>query len=361
MPKNVPNNVIRPLGPLHSFALSAAALVAVAAGCGLSGGSSHTVGAFFSSPRKVSTIKHPVRKDARLAVLWVGQSCTLIQIDDKFVLTDPVFTTTVGQVSKRLVEPGLQPSNLPPIDAVLISHMHFDHLSLGSLAMIENKVRTLIMPRGGVTYLTDFRFPAIELRTWQGWEKDGLRVTAVPVDHVGLRYGIDAAWMTASFTGYVVEYHGFKVYFGGDTAYDPNDFIETQRRFTNIDVALLPIAPIAPASSMRSLYMDPREAVQAFFDLGARWMVPIHHSTFILGDDDPGEPLRQLEIARKRYDLGAREIAVLAIGEQRVFIKAGGKHEDLPKSEPPTVVPSPSPAPAKPDHVKSIPDDDRLD
>jgi len=316
--------------------------------------------AFFSSPRKATTIQDPVRKDARLAVLWIGHATALIQIDDKFILTDPVFTATVGQLSKRLVEPGLEPNALPPIDVVLISHLHFDHLSLGSLSMIEKKVRELVMPRGGVTYLTDFRFPAIELRTWQGWEKDGLRVTAVPVDHTGYRYGIDSAWMTDSFTGYLVEYHGLTVYFGGDTAYNPRKFIETQQRFPGIDLALLPIGPVEPADRMRAVHMDGQDAIQAFFDLGARWMVPIHHSTFVSGDSDPGEPLRRLEDARKRWNFGEREIVALGIGEQRVLIKAGEGHRDLPKDEPPKAAPPPAKKQEKPPS-SNIPDDDRLD
>ena len=101
-----------------------------------------------SSRRRARSTKltDPIDKNARLAVLWIGHATALVQIDDKVILTDPVFTSSVGQLSKRLVEPGLDPENLPPVDAVLISHMHFDHLSLGSLEMIERKVRMLLMP-----------------------------------------------------------------------------------------------------------------------------------------------------------------------------------------------------------------------
>ena len=139
-------------------------------GCFVARAGVRAVGSFFSSPREVATTRHPVTKDARLAVLWIGHSSTLIQLDDKVVLTDPVFTSTVGQLSKRLVEPGLDPKDLPPVDAVLVSHMHFDHLSLGSLGMIEPKVRTLLLPSGGTAYLADsFSFPSYELATWQVW------------------------------------------------------------------------------------------------------------------------------------------------------------------------------------------------
>jgi N-acyl-phosphatidylethanolamine-hydrolysing phospholipase D len=301
--------------------LTIALLSLLACGCRIGSAAGRSFGSLFESPRKVNQVKQPVRKDARLAVVWIGHASTLVQIDDKVILTDPVFTSTVGQLSKRLVEPGIDPKALPPVDAVVISHMHFDHLSLGSLDMIDKKVRQLLMPRGGTAYLTDFSFPVLELRPWQAWEKDGLRITAVPVDHVGFRYGVDDAWMTESFTGYVLEYHGLKVYFGGDTAYDQRDFVETGQRFPNIDVALLPIGPIEPRELMRRLHMDPREAVMAFFDLGAKRMVPIHYDTFVNSTDNPGVALKELEAAKRSWKLEGREIVPVAIGEQRVFVK----------------------------------------
>lgn len=317
--------------------------------------------ALFSSPREVKKLDHPIDKDARLAVLWVGHATALVQIDDKVILTDPVFASTVGQLSKRLVEPGIDPENLPPIDAVLISHMHFDHLSLGSLDTIEKKIRMILMPPGGVTYLTDFSFPVLELQTWQAWEKDGLRVTAVPVDHSGWRYGLDYAWMEHAFTGYVVEYHGMKVYFGGDTAYDQKLFVETAQHFSGIDVALLPIGPVKPHDFMRTMHMDPAEAVQAFFDLGAKRMVPIHYDTFVAFDDQPGDALRDLLAAKKRWALGP-EIAPLAIGERRVFLKKGeGPPPEQAKSDDSWSKPAPATAPSKPAPKTDIPDDDKLD
>jgi L-ascorbate metabolism protein UlaG (beta-lactamase superfamily) len=308
-----------------------------------------------------------MRKDARLALIWVGHATALVQIDDKIILTDPVFTSTVGEFSKRLVEPGIDPDKLPRLDAVLISHMHFDHLSLGSLSMIQDKVRMLLLPRGGTTYLTDFSFPAIELAPWQPWERDGLRITAAPVDHVGFRYGLDDAWMKDSFTGYVIEYHGIKVYFGGDTAYNQRLFVETAQRFPKLDLALLPIAPIEPRSIMRVFHMDPREAVQAFIDLDAQRMVPIHYDTFVNSTDNPGDALRELTEAHQRFSFGEREIVPVGIGEQWVFVKQGEepKHTPLPIANPP---PPPAPPPATTATVapekpppKDIPEEDRLD
>lgn len=276
----------------------------------------------FEAPRRVPhKIQHPAVPGARLAALWVGHATFLLQLGDRFVLTDPVFTSSVGQLSARLVEPGMDAANLPHLDAVLISHLHFDHLSLGTLEMIEKKVGTLIMPQGGLVYLTDFEFPALELSHFHSWEHDGLRITAVPVRHNGWRYGADAAWMKTAFTGYVIEYRGTSLYFAGDTAYAPDDFAATRKRFPHLDLALLPIAPIEPRSFMRRSHMDPAEALHALDDLGARWMIPMHYDTFVNGFDQPGDALRALRTAMKQQQVAPERVVVLGFGERRVLLR----------------------------------------
>jgi L-ascorbate metabolism protein UlaG (beta-lactamase superfamily) len=272
-----------------------------------------------------SKITDPVRRDAELAVLWVGHATVLVQIADKFVLTDPVFTDTVGQVSKRLVEPGIATEDLPALDVVLVSHMHFDHLSLGSLDRIEAKVKDLVVPQRGLVYVPGFSFRTWELATWESWERDGLRITAVPVRHNGFRYGIDGEWMTTSYTGYVVEYAGRTVYFGGDTAVTEG-FRATAKRFPKIDLAMLPIAPIHPREFMCRAHLDPSEAVQAFRDLGARYMLPIHYDTFVNSFDEVGEaPQKLLRLADAGHLVD--RVLLLRVGEQRVVVKKGDQAE----------------------------------
>ena len=305
------------LGLLAIAAIAAIAAPACRAPLDIFGGNAR---ALVTAPRPVkSRVTAPTRPEARLAVLWVGHATALVQLDDKFILTDPVFTSTVGLLSRRLVEPGIDPAHLPPIDAVVISHMHFDHLSLGSLETIGPKVRHLFVPQGGLVYVPGMPFPTDELARWQSWEHEGLRITAAPVAHVGFRYGADQ-WMTTSFTGWVIEYHGLTVYFGGDTAYHGALFREARRRFPTIDLALFPIAPIAPREYMQRTHVDPPEALQAFLDLGARWFVPVHYDTFVNSSDAPGEAIRALEQARKDKGVDRAAVQVLGIGEQRVLV-----------------------------------------
>jgi N-acyl-phosphatidylethanolamine-hydrolysing phospholipase D len=303
------------------FVLAALALGLAALSCAPGTIVAGNASAFFRTPAPAAhRIDHPYRPDARLAVLWIGHASLLLQLDDKLVLTDPVFTDTVGQVSRRLIAPGLDPAVLPHVDAAVISHLHPDHLSLGSLQQIERRLGYLVVPEQGTAHVPDFAFDTVELPWWKSFERDGLRITAVPVEHTGFRWGVDAPWMKGKgFTGYVIEYHGLTVYFGGDTAYVRAHFEATRARFPHIDLAILPIAPARPRSIMEHMHVDPAEALDAFRDLGARWMVPMHHSTFVNSIDPPDMEVRELARLAAERGLGSR-VQILAVGEQRVLV-----------------------------------------
>jgi len=265
-------------------------------------------------------VRDPRRPEARLAALWVGHATVLLQMDDLFVLTDPVFSHTLAQASKRLVEPGFDAANLPPLAAVVVSHMHFDHLSFSSLDLVETRTKVVLVPPGIRSNMPRYSFEIRELSRWQVYEKDGLRVSAVPVQHVGGRYGIDAAFETQAFTGYVFEYHGISVYFGGDTAYNPEDFELTRQHFPNLSLALLPICPNAPRGFMEHTHENPAQALDAFTLLGAKQMIPIHFDTYINSDDAFGACPAQLGREMRSRGLSAPQVSILGIGEQRVLI-----------------------------------------
>ena len=271
--------------------------------------------------RKLSQkIVDPRRPEARLAALWVGHATVLVQLDDRFVLTDPVFVHTLAQASPRLVEPGLDPKRLPPLAAVVVSHMHFDHLSFGSLDLIEQRTPVVLVPPGVRGNMPRYSFEIRELESWASYEHDGLRITAVPVQHVGGRYGLDSAFEPRAFTGFVLEYRGLSVYFGGDTAYLPSAFRATQARFPNLSLALLPICPDAPRDFMQYTHLSPNQALDAFTLLGARQMIPIHFDTFINSDDARGACPNELRARMHARGLNDEQVSILAIGEQRVLI-----------------------------------------
>jgi len=259
-----------------------------------------------------------LREDARLTVQWVGHATTLVQLDDRMIATDPAITPTVGVISKRVVEPGVDAEHFPSLDLVVISHMHFDHLSYASLEALAPKIALLAVPDEGLSYVPNLEFDAAEVAHWKSIEHRGMRVTCVPARHAGWRYGVDS-WSRAS-GGWVVEYHGLSVYFAGDTGYDGPTYVEMRKRWPRLDLALLPIAPMEPHGFMASRHMNPPEALRAFVDLGASTMVPIHFDTFINSLDEPGEAAPALRRSMLEQHVANERVAVLQIGERRVLL-----------------------------------------
>ncbi len=288
---------------------------------------SNTVGssisALFGSPKKINyKIINPKVDDARLSVLWIGHATMLIQIDDKFILTDPIFTETVAFLSKRLFEPGIDVKNIPEIDVALISHLHPDHLSLGSLEMIENKITELVVPEGGLLYIPNYDFESNELKWWETTEINGIKITSTPVLHNGMRYGLDYDWLPRAFTSYIIEYNGITVYFGGDTGYDSATtlFKKTAKIFPTIDLAILPISPIHPREYSYIRHTDPHDAILVFEDLKAKRMIPMHYDTFAEAYDTLGEAESLMRQEMLKNNLTEEDIIIMNIGEQKVMI-----------------------------------------
>jgi N-acyl-phosphatidylethanolamine-hydrolysing phospholipase D len=265
-------------------------------------------------------LSDPILPSTGLSVLWAGHATVLVQIQDKVFLTDPLFTETAGMLSRRYVEPGIDPSTLSRVDYTLISHLHFDHFSYSSLDMLPAQ-GTLLVPLGALAYTPDLNFRVLrEMKPWESLEEDGVRITAVPVQHFSGRYGVDIPWMRdRGYTGYVIEYKGKTVFISGDTGYQPELFKKIGRHFS-IDVAILPIAPIEPRDFMRFGHVDPAEALQIFDDLNARFMVPMHHRTLLQGFD-PSDTYAVEQLQALAQERGVREkVVVLDIGERREII-----------------------------------------
>jgi len=263
-------------------------------------------------------ITNPIIPGVGLSVLWIGHSSFLIQMYDKVLITDPVFSQSVGMVAKRLIEPGLDASSITKLDFVIISHLHFDHLNYSSLNALP-KSAAVFLPEGGAEYLPELGFKQTnELLPWHSIEQGGVRITAVPAKHFGGRYGFDAGIRNNSFVGYVIEYKGTTIYFAGDTGYDPELFKEIGKRFS-IELALLPIGPVEPRSFMSRVHTDAKEALKIFADLGAQIMIPMHYRTFIQGTDSSNsyaEELLRQQIEQQHLE---DRVIILDVGEQRLF------------------------------------------
>jgi L-ascorbate metabolism protein UlaG (beta-lactamase superfamily) len=313
-----------------------AALVAIPwgfAGCAWVGGIVAQIGGGFADPAGVENIGNFSRTaGARLSVQWVGHSTVLLRMDDRVILTDPLLTGNVLVVKGRLVAPGIELDSLDRLDVILISHTHADHLSPGSLALIERRFpdAALVFAAGAEEFLPRYRFPLHRMAQadrgagmWIG-EADtigGVKITTVASVHWGGRYGIDGSvWGFPGYTGYIVEYHGMTVYFPGDTGYDPELFRSIGDRFA-IDLAFIPIAPCYDPESVGTRYhVGPAGAVKILEDTKACAMVPIHYGTL----HEPLVPYDALEVflglAGKIKDPDVR-VEILEIGELATFIR----------------------------------------
>ena len=269
--------------------LTAACLISVQ-GCTIPRIAMRNVPVSFHTPASVQKLnRRNVPSGTRLSATWIGHSTVLLQMDDLFVLTDPILTSRIGLVSKRLVEPGMDLSAIPPLTVVLMSHRHFDHLSPKSLKLLGDRLHTVIVPPGLRPDLPKGKYAVVELITWQSHTMNGLEVTAVPAVHEGGRTIGDNASHPLSFTGFLLRYHGLSVYYPGDTAFRKDLFTRVNQRFGPVDLALLPIGPIEPPKLMLKSHMDPRQALDAATLLQAHVMLPVHFETFINSLDKPGE------------------------------------------------------------------------
>jgi L-ascorbate metabolism protein UlaG (beta-lactamase superfamily) len=255
---------------------------------------------------------------ASLSAVWVGHATVLLRLGRRLVLTDPNLRGNIVVV-RRVTPPSLTPGELPPVDVALVSHLHADHFDPWTLHRISHRTEVLY-PHGGESYMGSVDQPTHALNPWETVDYAGLRITAVPVRHMGGRYVVDALWNHAS-TGYVIEGAGRTVFFAGDTGYDAKAFKEISRRFPHIDLAFI---PIAPARGGNRNHADPKEALQIFEDVGARYMIPIHfeayHSTAVPLD----EPRRLLEEEVEERHLEDRVFA-LHTGERWMLPDVAGK------------------------------------
>lgn len=224
-----------------------------------------------------------VRADGKIEFWWVGHATVLIHLYDKWLITDPNFSARTGGVVKRLTEVGIDTDSLKPVDAILISHNHFDHLDVPSLRMLAGS-KHLFAPKSGYSYIPA-GIALAEHRVAPGYSHatDGLEIIVAPVAHFGGRLLADNLWDGEPYNGYVIRYRGITVFFAGDTGYHPEYFTELRKHF-RIDVALIPVGPAGGFGTGSGLgnavHVNPYGALQIFRDCGARYMIPIHHSTF---------------------------------------------------------------------------------
>jgi L-ascorbate metabolism protein UlaG (beta-lactamase superfamily) len=253
----------------------------------------------------------PELAPGKLCITWIGHASFLIQTPEHSVLIDPNWAKWL-KVIKRIKHPGIELRDLPAIDLVLVTHAHFDHLDRRTLRAIASD-QPIAVPEHVGNLVHDLGFNRIhELRHWQSFEHGTLKVTLTPARHWGARILHDSH---RGFGGFLLEYAGRTIFHCGDTAYFEG-FTEIGQR-ANIEIALLPIGAYE-APTKRDVHMNPEQALQAFRELRAQTMIPMHFGTFRLSYEPLHEPpLRLLEKALELQLLD--KIRVLNEGEPAVF------------------------------------------
>lgn len=252
---------------------------------------------------------------AEIEVMWIGHASFLVRTPWANILIDPNWAMWHGPV-KRARKPGCALADLPDIDLVLVSHAHFDHLHRPTLRRVANQ-QPVLVPEGVGRLFRRMQFSEVrEMKNWETYSfGDGaLEIVFTPSFHWGARYIHDTH---RGFGGFLIRTPHSSLYHCGDSAYFEG-FQEIGGKY-DIGTALLAIGAYE-APSGRDVHMNPEQALQAFHDLGANKMLPMHHATFPLGNEHLDEPLVRLLQAAKTQGiedrvLSPREGEIVMLGD----------------------------------------------
>jgi len=255
------------------------------------------------------------------SLTWLGHAAFLLRTGGKTILTDPFLSERAspfaGLGPKRYVSPGIPVGALPRIDAIVISHNHYDHLDARTIEGFPSKEKiTAVVPTGLGTFFLRRGYRDVRELGW--WEEtrlgDDLVLAALPANHFSGRTPFDrnatlwASWAIASRTR--------KVFFAGDTG-GGHVFEEIGRRIGPFDLGLVPIGAYEPASIMQPVHCNPEEAVALGRDVRASTLVAMHWGTVVLTDEPPFEPPGRFRAAANRAGYPDSRAWVMRIGETR--------------------------------------------
>lgn len=241
------------------------------------------------------------------SAVWIGHSTYLLELDGLGILTDPVWDSYCSPFPirglKRYTEPPISLADLPPIDIVLLSHNHYDHLDAKTVKILHGLYPKIqwIVPERLSPWFRKRGIQAIELQRWETLLFKNAKITGVPTQHFSGRTLWDKN--KTHWNGYVLETESKKLYFTGDTGYNSKDFKAIGERLGPMDLSLIPIGTYVPKIFMQPVHINPYEAVQIHQDVHSRFSLGMHWNTFHLSDEPHNRPPYDLYLAMKEKGL----------------------------------------------------------
>lgn len=250
---------------------------------------------------------------------WLGHASMLLRLQGQYLLTDPVFSRRASPVSfagpQRRTPPALAIADISQLDAILISHNHYDHLDAWTVRALLRRFPNVHffaplglgnwLRRRGAQHVT-------ELDWWQSFIFQGMTYTAVPAQHWSMRTLWDRS--RSLWCGWVIESSTQRFWFAGDTGYTP-ELLTIPQRLGQLDTIALPIGAYAPRWFMAMNHMDPQNAVTLWQQLGAPLAVPIHWGVFELADESLDEPVKELQGVLSETAADNDNFRILKIGQ----------------------------------------------
>jgi L-ascorbate metabolism protein UlaG (beta-lactamase superfamily) len=269
-----------------------------------------------------------VRQQAPV-VTWLGHVTVLLQVAGLNILLDPTLADFAGPYGRfgapRRVPAPLQAHQLPPIDVVLISHNHYDHLCDATIAALlsSGQQPRFFVPLGLKAWFDARNIAQVTELDWWGGAPlcDALRLHFTPAQHWSRR----TPWDTNAslWGGYMVEHHGnapqpWRFLFPGDTGYSA-DFKAIRQRIGAVDFLALPIGAYLPRDFMRPMHVNPFDAVQMLIDLEAKQAMGVHWGTFMLTQEAFDQPPKDLAAALLHHGLPDDRVWLMRHGETRAI------------------------------------------